>query len=57
MNKLIVFCSGMLLVGTAICQPIPSIVGSDKEVNPYQYSVVKRGEFKQAAVSLSLIHI
>ncbi|TAG09678.1 MAG: gamma-glutamyltransferase [Sphingobacteriia bacterium] len=51
MNKLIVFCSGMLLVGTAICQTIPSIVGSDKEVNPYQYSVVKRGEFKQAAVS------
>ncbi len=51
MNKLIVFCTGMLFVGTAICQPIPSIVGSDKEVNPYQYTVVKRGEFKQAAVS------
>ncbi len=51
MNKLIIFCIGMLYMGTAICQPIPSIVGSDKEVNPYQYTVVKRGEFKQAAVS------
>ncbi|TXT27673.1 MAG: gamma-glutamyltranspeptidase [Chitinophagaceae bacterium] len=28
-----------------------SIIGVDKEVNPYQYTVQKRGEFKQAAVS------
>ncbi len=51
MAKLIIFYAGLLLVGKGIGQPIPSIVGSDKEVNPYQYTVVKRGEFKQAAVS------
>ncbi len=28
-----------------------SIIGADKEVNPYRYTVQKRGEFKQAAVS------
>jgi gamma-glutamyltranspeptidase/glutathione hydrolase len=28
-----------------------SFVGPDKEVNPYSYIVIKRGEFKQAAVS------
>ncbi len=28
-----------------------SFIGPDKEVNPYSYTVIKRGEFKQAAVS------
>lgn len=32
-------------------QSVPSIVGPDKAINPYQYTVVKRANFKQAAVS------
>jgi gamma-glutamyltranspeptidase/glutathione hydrolase len=32
-------------------QQIASIVGPNKEIDPYHYTVVKRAEFKQAAVS------
>ena len=32
-------------------QPVASIVGPNKEIDPYHYAVVKRAEFKQAAVS------
>lgn len=46
-----IFTIGILLINSAFSQPIPSIVGADKEINPYQFTVVKRAVFKQAAVS------
>lgn len=41
----------LLLFGYVHSQRVASIVGANKEINPYQYTVVKRAEFKQAAVS------
>ena len=32
-------------------QSVPSIVGPGKAIDPYKYSIVKKGEFSQAAVS------
>jgi len=46
--------SGLLFLGlipVANAQHITSIVGPNKEVDPFHYSVVKRGNFKQASVS------
>ena len=44
----------MLVMGSShllTAQKTPSIVGPGKAINPYQYSIVKNGEFTKAAVS------
>lgn len=48
------YLSVFILLGAFVianAQQIPSIVGPNKEVDPFNYTVVKRGNFKQAAVS------
>ncbi|BDQ10933.1 gamma-glutamyltransferase [Sediminibacterium sp. TEGAF015] len=48
------YLSVFILLGSFVianAQQIPSIVGPNKEVDPFNYTVVKRGNFKQAAVS------
>ncbi|MBH2005453.1 MAG: gamma-glutamyltransferase [Sphingobacteriia bacterium] len=51
MRKLAPFFSSLLVIGTLQAQPGLSIIGPDKEINPYRYTVQKRAEYKQAAVS------
>ncbi len=44
----------MLAAGSmqqAMAQSVPSIVGPGKAIDPYNYTIVKKGEFSQAAVS------
>ena len=51
MRKLPLLLSGLIAVIAIHGQSRIRIVGPGKEVNPYQYTVQKRGEFRQAAVS------
>ncbi len=51
MRKLI-----LLLLATSYLQLLPaqkiaSIIGAGKQINPYKYSIVKKGDFSQASVS------
>lgn len=51
MKKIIVFCYCLVTLSLLYGQSSFSIVGPGKAVNPYSYTVVKRAEYKQAAVS------
>jgi gamma-glutamyltranspeptidase/glutathione hydrolase len=51
MRKISIFCICIIATSFIFGQSSFSFVGPDKEVNPYSYTVIKRGEFKQAAVS------
>jgi gamma-glutamyltranspeptidase / glutathione hydrolase len=51
MRKISILCICITATTFIFGQSSFSFVGPDKEVNPYSYIVIKRGEFKQAAVS------
>ncbi len=51
MRKISILCICIIATTFIFGQSSFSFVGPDKEVNPYSYTVIKRGEFKQAAVS------
>lgn len=51
MRKLILTLSAISLFIQVWAQNNFSFVGAGKEIDPYHYTVVKRAEFKQAAVS------
>jgi gamma-glutamyltranspeptidase/glutathione hydrolase len=51
MRKFLLVICCLFVIALVHAQSSYSIVGPDKEINPYHYSVQKRGEFKQAAVS------
>ncbi len=51
MKKIIVLCYSLVVISLSNGQSSLSIVGPGKAINPYAYTVVKRAEFKQAAVS------
>ncbi len=51
MKKLLVLCNCLITISFLNGQSSFLIVGPGKAVNPYSYTVVKRAEFKQAAVS------
>ncbi len=51
MKKIILFCNCLVALSLLNGQSNFSIVGPGKAVNPYSYTVVKRAEYKQAAVS------
>ncbi|MBX9733622.1 MAG: gamma-glutamyltransferase, partial [Chitinophagaceae bacterium] len=51
MQKSILTIAAITFVIQVLAQSSFSFVGAGKEVDPYHYTVVKRAEFKQAAVS------
>jgi gamma-glutamyltranspeptidase/glutathione hydrolase len=51
MRKTGVFLLAISCQLTAIAQPVRSIVGRGKEIDPYKYTVVKNANFSKAAVS------
>ena len=51
MKKIILLCNCLIVLSMLNGQSNFSIVGPGKAVNPYAYTVVKRAEYKQAAVS------
>ena len=51
MRKIVILLLAAGCIQSVNSQSVPSFVGAGKTVDPYKYSIVKKGEFNKAAVS------
>lgn len=51
MRKIVILLLVLGSMASINAQRIPTIVGPGKPVNPYHYSIIKKGEFRNASVS------
>jgi gamma-glutamyltranspeptidase/glutathione hydrolase len=51
MRKIVILLLAIAFMQQVTAQSVPSIVGAGKSIDPYKYTIVKKGEFSKAAVS------